>query len=164
MALRNLRLDGDELLRKKSRDVKKIDEKILTLLDDMAETMRDKNGVGLAAPQVGILKKVVVLDASGDGTGLTELINPEIIHSEGSQINPEGCLSIPGKWGDVERPQKVIVKALDRHGNEVTHEAEGKLAIIFSHEIDHLHGILYKDKVIDGLEDVEPDEDDFAEE
>jgi len=140
----------NETLRKKSREVEKIDERILTLLDDMAQTMYDANGVGLAAPQVGILKRVVVIDV---GDGLIELINPVITYKKGEQINPEGCLSVPGKTGTVARPEKVKVRALNRHGEEINIDADGLLAIALCHEIDHLSGTLYIDNVIAYIED-----------
>lgn len=146
-----LNVDTDnETLRKKSREVEKIDERILTLLDDMAETMYDANGVGLAAPQVGILKRIVVIDV---GDGLIELINPVITYKKGEQINPEGCLSVPGKSGTVARPEKVKVRALNRHGEEINIDADGLLAIALCHEIDHLSGTLYIDNVIAYIED-----------
>ncbi len=146
-----LNVDADnETLRKKSREVEKIDERILTLLDDMAETMYDANGVGLAAPQVGILKRIVVIDI---GDGLIELINPVITYKKGEQINPEGCLSVPGKTGTVARPEKVKVRALNRHGEEINIDADGLLAIALCHEIDHLSGTLYIDNVIAYIED-----------
>jgi peptide deformylase len=143
MAIRELRYDGDELLRKKSREVDKIDDRILTLLDDMAETMYAKNGVGLAAPQVGILKRVVVIDV---GEGLMELINPVIIESSGTQECQEGCLSVPGLYGEVERPARIKVKALNRKGEEFTYTATDLLACCTCHEIDHLDGIIFTDK------------------
>ena len=159
MALRTLRYEEDEILRKKSRAVAEITPKILELLDDMAETMRDKNGVGLAAPQIGVLKRVVVIDV---GEGLHELINPEIVATEGTQEEREGCLSLPGKSGYVERPMKTVVQALNRHGEEITVEGEGFLSIALNHELDHLDGILYIDKVIEMDEDEEfEDDDDF---
>jgi len=145
MALREIRKDGDSVLRKVCRPVEDINEKILSLLDDMAETMYDANGVGLAAPQIGILKRIVVIDVDEE---LIELINPEIIEQSGKQVNQEGCLSIPGMYGDVERPAKVKVKAISRDGKEVEYSASGYLAIAMCHEIDHLDGILYKDKAI----------------
>ena len=146
-----LNVDTDnETLRKKSREVEKIDDRILTLLDDMAETMYDANGVGLAAPQVGVLKRVVVIDV---GDGLLELINPVITYKKGEQINPEGCLSVPGKSGTVSRPEKVKVRALNRHGEEINIDADGLLAIALCHEIDHLSGTLYIDNVIAYIED-----------
>lgn len=146
-----LNVDTDnETLRKKSREVEKIDERILTLLDDMAETMYDANGVGLAAPQVGVLKRVVVIDV---GDGLIELINPVITYKKGEQINAEGCLSVPGKSGTVARPEKVKVRALNRHGEEINIDADGLLAIALCHEIDHLSGTIYTDHVIAYIED-----------
>ena len=145
MAIRTIVKEGDEILRKKCRDVEKFDEKLFTLLDDMRETLYDSNGVGLAAPQVGILRRAVVIDV---GEGLIELINPVIVSQSGSEVKSEGCLSSPGEYGLVERPTKVKVKALDRHGNEFTMEGKDLLARAFCHEIDHLAGVLFKDKVI----------------
>lgn len=145
MALRNVIKYGDELLRKKSRKVDSVNGRVLTLLNDMEETLYKEQGVGLAAPQVGVLKRVVVIDI---GEGILKLINPEIIHSEGSYIDVEGCLSIPGTQGEVKRPQKVTVKALNEKGEEVVIEGEDLLARAFCHEIDHLDGILFVDKMI----------------
>lgn len=152
MAKRNiLTVDTDnETLRKNSREVEVIDERIITLLDDMAETMYDANGVGLAAPQVGILKRVVVIDV---GDGLIELINPVITYKKGEQIDAEGCLSVPGKSGTVSRPEKVMVSALNRKGEEINIEGTGLLARALCHEIDHLSGTIYTDHVIAYLED-----------
>lgn len=144
MALRNIRKLGDDILRKKCRPVEVIDEKILTLLDDMAETMYAANGVGLAAPQIGILKRIVTIDI---GEGLLELINPEIVSCEGNVKDTEGCLSVPGKCGYVVRPNKVTVSALNRDGEKITLTGEGLLAKAFCHEIDHLDGIVFVDKV-----------------
>lgn len=146
MALRNImNYKTDEILRKKSRNVNLIDNKILTLFEDMAETMYHANGAGLAAPQVGILKRLVVIDV---GTGLIKLINPVIIKSFGEQIESEGCLSIPGTFGTVKRPEKVIVRALNENGQGIELEGTGLLARAFCHEIDHLDGVLFIDKVI----------------
>ena len=145
MAIREVRIDGDDLLRKRSRKVENIDERILTLLDDMRDTMYHQEGVGLAAPQVGILKRIIVLD---DGNGLIECINPEIVLMEGKQDGWEGCLSIPLFKGKVVRPSKVVVRAQDRKGKYREYLAEGFLARIFCHEIDHLEGILFKDKAV----------------
>ncbi|MCR1898173.1 peptide deformylase [Irregularibacter muris] len=145
MAIRNIRLDADPILRKKSRPIDKVDDKIKILAEDMLETMYHAEGVGLAAPQVGILKRLVVIDV---GEGPVVIVNPQIIHDEGQQQVVEGCLSIPGKSGVVDRPKKVIVKGIDIEGQEVQHEAEGFLAQAFCHEIDHLDGILFTDKVI----------------
>lgn len=152
MAIRNIRTLGDEILRKKCRPVETIDERTLTLLDDMAETMYEANGVGLAAPQVGVLKRLVVIDV---GDGLIELVNPEITSFEGNVKEPEGCLSVPGKCGYVVRPEKVSVTALNRDGEKVSYEADGMLAKAFCHEIDHLDGIVFVDKV---TEYIEPEE------
>jgi peptide deformylase len=150
MALRQIRKDGDDVLRKKSKIVKEITPSVLTLLDDMVETMYEEEGVGLAAPQVGILKRIVVIDV---GDGIIELINPEIIEEDGEQVGAEGCLSIPGLSGEVKRPEKVKVKALNRNGDEIVLEGEGLLAVAFCHEIDHLNGILFTDKVIRYIND-----------
>ncbi|MBQ9091000.1 MAG: peptide deformylase [Anaerotignum sp.] len=145
MAIRTIRISTDEVLRKKCKVVKEITPNLLTLLDDMADTMYDANGVGLAAPQVGILKRVVVIDI---GEGLVELINPEILETSGSQIDDEGCLSVPGKYAPVDRPNYVKVKAMDRDGNEFIIEGEELMARALCHEIDHLDGILYIDKAL----------------
>lgn len=145
MAIRNIRKENDEILRKKSREVTVIDERIHELLDDMTETMDDANGVGLAAVQVGALKRVVVIDA---GDGLLELINPVMVRQTGEKIDIEGCLSVPETWGEVKRPSKVVVEALNRSGEKITIEGEGLLAKALCHELDHLDGILFIDKVI----------------
>ena len=145
MAIRNILTDENPRLRKISKKVEEITPKIITLLDDMAETMYAAPGVGLAAPQVGILRRVVVIDI---GDGLIELINPEIIQKGGMNISEEGCLSVPDRSGVVERPDFVRVKALNRNGEEVIYEGEDLLARAFCHELDHLDGILYTDKVI----------------
>lgn len=134
---------GDDVLRKKCRPVDEITPKILTLLDDMAETMRAAEGVGLAAPQVGVLRRVVVIEVE-EGK-LIELINPRIIAYSGEQIGQEGCLSVPGKWGKTKRPMHVTVRALDRHGKEFDITGSELLAKAFCHEIDHLDGKLYID-------------------
>ncbi|MBQ4526550.1 MAG: peptide deformylase [Clostridia bacterium] len=152
MAIRNIRKLGDEVLRKKCRSVDVIDERIITLLDDMADTLYDANGVGLAAPQVGVLKRIAVVDI---GDGIIELINPEIVSCDGEQTDNEGCLSVPGKYGKVTRPNKVTVRAVDRNGDECEYTGEGLLARAFCHEIDHLSGIVFVDKVTEYLEDDE---------
>ena len=149
MALRNIRKYGDEILRKKSRKVEVINDRILTLIEDMKETMYEADGVGLAAPQVGILKRIAVIDV---GEGPITIINPEIIEREGTYLDIEGCLSVPEKQGTVERPEKVKVKALNEKGEEVVIEGEGLLARAFCHEIDHLDGILFVDKIIESEE------------
>ena len=145
MAIRNIRKDGDEILRKKSKEVEAINEKILILLQDMADTLYKADGVGLAAPQVGVLKRVVVIDV---GEGLIELINPVIKSQSGQQCMAEGCLSVPGIWGEVNRPTHVVVEALNSKGEKIVIKGEGLLAIALCHEIDHLDGILFKDKVV----------------
>lgn len=133
---------GNETLRKVSNPIKKYDLRLWLLLRDMAETMYDANGVGLAAPQVGILRRVVVIDV---GDGIIELVNPEIIATEGEQAGPEGCLSVPGRQGFVRRPNKVTVRAFDRKGKPFEITGEGLLARAFCHEIDHLDGRVYVD-------------------
>lgn len=148
MALRNImNYQTDDILRKKARAVDKIDNGVRTLIRDMAETMYHANGAGLAAPQVGILRRLVVID---DGTGLIKLINPFIVEADGEQQEIEGCLSIPGIYGRVKRPENVIVKALDENGHSFDLEGTGLLARAFCHEIDHLNGVLFIDKVIPG--------------
>ncbi len=144
MALRKIRKDTEPILRKKSREIEKIDRKIEVLLDDMKETMELANGIGLAAPQVGVLKRVIIVDI---GNGLMEFINPVIVSEEGKNVAEEGCLSIPGKYEDVERPNKIKVKALNRKGEKIELNAEGLLARVLCHEIDHLDGILFIDKI-----------------
>lgn len=154
MAIRNIREDGDEVLRKVCKPVTQMTDRLATLIDDMFDTMYEANGVGLAAPQVGVLRRIVVIDI-GEGEPLV-LINPEIVESDGEQIGAEGCLSLPGLQGEVARPQHVICKALDRDMKEITVEGEDLLARAICHELDHLDGILYKDLAIDGLYKVEP--------
>lgn len=149
MALRNVVKVGDPILNKKCRTVEKFDEKLSTLIDDMLETMYDANGVGLAGPQVGQLKRVVVIDV---GDGPMELVNPEITFTEGEQKESEGCLSVPGKYGVCSRPAKVQVKAQDRNGKWQVFTGDGLKARCFCHEIDHLDGILFTSKVIGKLE------------
>lgn len=145
MAIRNIVTEGDSVLRKTCRSVLSFDEKLHQLLDDMKETMYKAEGVGLAAPQVGILRRICVVDV---GDGLIELINPVIESEEGMQEGAEGCLSLPGKTGVVRRPMKVTVRAQDRNGNTFTVSGEELKARAFCHEIDHLNGILYVDKAI----------------
>lgn len=157
MALRNVLTKEDPTLRKKSRPVTEINDRILTLLDDMAETMYEADGVGLAAPQVGTLRKVIVIDIRDD-LGLIELINPEIVEQSGTTYEEEGCLSVPGITALVERPEKVKVKGLNRLGEEVEYEAEGFLAKAFCHEIDHLDGMLFVDRPHELVEDDDEEE------
>lgn len=149
MALRKIRLFGDEILRKKSREVDVVDEKIRQILEDMAETMyNEENGGGLAAPQIGILKRLVVIDM---GQGLIKLVNPKIISKEGTQEVIEGCLSNPNVFGKLKRPQIVRVQALNEKGEEIILTGKGDLAKCFCHEIDHLDGILFTDFVTEYL-------------
>ncbi len=149
MAIRTIVKVGDPVLSKKCRAVENIDERIIALLDDMIDTLYDSGGVGLAAPQVGILKRIAVIDI---GDGLIELINPEIVSQEGTQNDLEGCLSLPGKWGYVERPKKVTVRAMDRTGDMYEYEGEGLLARAFCHELEHLDGILFSSHVSEFVE------------
>ena len=168
MAIRTImELDRDDILRKHARRVERFDGRLAELLDDMAETMAAGNGVGLAAPQVGVLKRCVVIDGSatragedGDGDApaekhIIELVNPEIISAEGEVTVIEGCLSVPGRAGRVVRPERVTVKAQDRLGNPLELTGEGMLAVCLCHELDHLDGVLYVDKMIeDATEEV----------
>jgi len=163
MAVRNIRKIGDSVLTKVSREVKKADDKLLVLIDDMIDTMYNADGVGLAAPQVGVLKRVVVIDVSDEKNNPIVLINPEILETQGLQIGDEGCLSVPGKVGVVERPNYVKVKAYDRNMEEFVIEGTELLARALCHEIDHLNGILYVEKVNGELRNVYDDEDDGEE-
>jgi peptide deformylase len=156
MAKLRILKDTEPTLRKKSRTVDEINKRTLTLLDDMVETMRKANGVGLAAPQVGVLRKIVVIEVV-EGEVL-ELINPEIIERSGSQTGYEGCLSVPGRTGIVTRPDYVKVKALDRSGEEKIYEGTGLLARCFCHELDHLEGTIYTDVADRMLTEEEYDE------
>ena len=157
MAIRIVREDGDEILRKKSREVEVIDEKIKQILDDMVETLHHYNGVGLAGPQIGILKRLVVIDLYDD-KGPIKLINPKIIKQKGEQEVEEGCLSFPNEFAKIIRPEEVVIEALNENGKKIKLKGEGLLAQAISHEIDHLEGILFVDKIIPGtLRYVEPD-------
>ncbi len=151
MALRNIRTIGDEVLNKKCKPVKEVNDRIQELINDMLETMYEADGVGLAAPQVGILKRIVTIDV---GEGPIVLINPEIIETSGSQTGNEGCLSVPGKCGVVTRPDYAKVKALNEDMEEFVLEGNGLLARAICHECDHLDGKLYVDLVEGALEDV----------
>ena len=159
MAIRNIRVIGDEILEKKARIIEKLTSRDKVLIEDMLNTMYEAEGVGLAAPQVGVLKRIVVIDVSLERETPFILINPEVIEVDGEQIGPEGCLSVPGKTGEVKRPNFVKVKAYNENMEEVTIEGEELLARALCHEIDHLNGELYVDKVIGELQDVEPIED-----
>ncbi|MDP4180205.1 MAG: peptide deformylase [Bacillota bacterium] len=143
MAIRIIREEGEEVLRKKAKEVGVIDERIVTLAEDMAETMYNEDGVGLAAPQVGILKRMVVIDV---GEGLLTLINPKITQEDGEEIDIEGCLSVPDVVGEVKRPFKVTVEAKNLKGEDFVIEGEGLLARALCHEIDHLNGVLFIDR------------------
>lgn len=158
MAIRNLRYEGDEILKKKSREVEIIDDKIQILIDDMIETMHKYNGVGLAAVQVGILKKVVVIDLYDD-KGPIVLINPVILKTKGEQEVDEGCLSFPNEFAKVIRPAEVTAEYTDRNGKRIKVKAKELLAQAICHEVDHLNGEVFIDKIIPGtLEYVEPEE------
>ncbi len=157
MAIRIVRENGDEILRKKSREVEVIDDRIRELLDDMVETLHSYNGVGLAGPQIGILKRLVVIDLYDD-KGPIKLVNPKIIKQKGEQEVEEGCLSFPNQFAKIIRPAEVTIEALDENGKKIKIKGEGLLAQAISHEIDHLDGILFVDKIIPGtLEYVSPD-------
>lgn len=163
MAIRNIRIIGDPILRKKSREVEKIDDRIIQLLDDMEETMRDANGLGLAAPQIGILKRLVVVDMQ-DGNGVMKMINPKITKkSEDTQENLEGCLSIPGKSGVVDRPKNLVLEYTDINGENVIVDCDEYKAVCICHELDHLEGVLYPDlakRMYDNSELEQAEEDD----
>lgn len=152
MALREIRKEGDLCLTKKCREVEKFDDRLRILIDDMKETLEKADGVGLAAPQVGILKRVVVINI---GDEIKEFVNPVIVKTEGSYVDAEGCLSVPGRSGRVERPLKTTVRAFDRDGNEFEYTGEELYSRCLCHEADHLDGILYTSKVIEWLEDEE---------
>ena len=157
MAIRNLRLEGDEILKKKSKEVEVIDEKIQILIDDMIETMHKYNGVGLAAVQVGVLKRVIVIDLYDD-KGPIVLINPVIIKTKGEKEVDEGCLSFPNQFAKVLRPEEVIAEYTDRNGKKMRVKAKELLAQAICHEVDHLNGEVFIDKIIPGtLEYVEPE-------
>ena len=162
MAIRKIvELGKDDILRKHARKVEKFDRRLGVLMDYMADTMYEADGVGLAAPQVGVLKRCIVLDV---GEGLLELVNPEILWSEGEVVGPEGCLSVPGRRGTVARPEKVRVHGQDRHGKHIEVEGEGLLAVCLCHEIDHLDGIVYVDRMIEDITDqVESEEQEESE-
>lgn len=149
MAIRSIRTEGDEILKKKSKKVEVIDEKIHELIKDMIETLKKYDGVGLAAVQVGILKQIIVIH-EGEDKPIYVLINPEIISQSGVQVVEEGCLSFPNKFAKIERPEKIKIKALDENGKEIIITGKGLLAQVISHEIDHLNGEVFIDKIIPG--------------
>ena len=152
MAIRNIRINEDQILRKKTKEVDSINERINILLDDMADTMYKFNGIGLAAPQIGILKRIFIIDI---GDGLIEFINPKIISQKGEQKKIEGCLSLPDLLGEVIRPEKIKIEALNRNGEIFTIVGEELMARVLSHEFDHLLGTLFKDKAIRFVDDYE---------
>lgn len=158
MAIRNIRVIGDEILRKKCKEVKEITEKNKELIQDMLDTMYDADGVGLAAPQVGILKRIAVIDVSETRDQPIVLINPVVKDAKGEQTDMEGCLSVPEKAGQVTRPMKVKVETYDMDMKKTTVKGEGLLARALLHEMDHLDGVLYVDKVEGSLQDVTANE------
>jgi peptide deformylase len=159
MAIRNLRYEGDEILKKRSREIEVIDDKIRELAQDMMETMHKWDGLGLAGPQVGVLKRIIVIDLYEEGMQFT-LINPVIIKEKGNQEVDEGCLSFPNKFAKVDRPKEVVVEALDLDGNKVKLKGKDLLAQALCHEIDHLNGIVFTEKMKPGtLEVVTPNKD-----
>lgn len=155
MAVLEVLKAGHPVLKQVAQPVDHVNKKMRAFIEDMAETMYKTDGVGLAAPQVGVSKRIIVVD---DGNGLQALINPQIIKAEGSQWGPEGCLSVPGYFGDVERYEKVIVTAIDPNNKKLRIEAEGFLARIFQHEIDHLEGHLFIEKAVNLKKQVDPTE------
>ena len=159
MAIRIIRQEGDEILKKRSREVENIDEKVIELIKDMIETMHKANGVGLAAVQVGILKRIVVIDIYEEGIEPYILINPEIVKTKGEQTVEEGCLSFPNKFAKIIRPKEVVVKALNEKGQKIEIKAKDLLAQAICHEVDHLNGEVFIDKIIPGtLENVTPEQ------
>lgn len=150
MAIREIRLNGDEILRKKSREVTEIDDRIRSILQDMEDTMHEANGVGISAVQIGILKRLIVIDTKYDGSPAIKLVNPKIVKEKGSQEVEEGCLSFPHQFAKVIRPSEVIVEALDENGNKIKIKAKDLLAEALCHEIDHLDGKLFIDIMEEG--------------
>lgn len=158
MAIREIRDLNDEILRKKSKEVEKVDDKVRELLDDMVETLKKHEGIGLAAVQVGVLKRIIVIQLPEDEQ-IFRLVNPKIVKSVGAQTAEEGCLSIPNRYAQVERPAELTLEALDENGKKVKLEAKEILAVVISHEIDHLNGELFIDKMVPGtLEVVTPED------
>ncbi|MCL2349844.1 MAG: peptide deformylase [Defluviitaleaceae bacterium] len=157
MALRQLRTTPDDILKKKSKPVTVIDDKIRALVSDMLETMYDSGGVGLAAVQIGILKQILVIDVSEDDNDPIVIINPEVLSQEGEQESQEACLSVPGYYGLLKRPAVMKIRALNEHGEEFVLDCDDFLAVAVSHELDHLNGILYTDDAIELYEETEED-------
>ena len=158
MAIRNIVTEGDEILRKKCRVITEVTDRIRMTMEDMLETMHSENGVGIAAPQVGVMRRMFI--AEPEPGRVYYMINPEILEIEGTQYGAEGCLSVPGLVGDVERPERIKIKALDLDGNEQIYDFEGFDAVVMCHENDHLDGILYTDKAVNLRVPEEPEEDD----
>ncbi|MCI5721304.1 MAG: peptide deformylase [Firmicutes bacterium] len=158
MAIRNIVTEGDEILRKKCRVITEVTDRIRMTMEDMLETMHSENGVGIAAPQVGVMRRMFI--AEPEPGRVYYMINPEILEMEGTQYGAEGCLSVPGLVGDVERPERIKIKALDLDGNEQIYDFEGFDAVVMCHENDHLDGILYTDKAVNLRVPEEPEEDD----
>lgn len=146
MALRNICVDGDDVLRKRAKEVDVVNDKIRMIVDDLKETMHENNGIGLAAPQVGILKRIFVIETEDQEI---EMINPRILDISGEQTGEEGCLSVPGRIGTVKRPTYIRMEGLDRQGNPIEVEGVGLLAVVLSHEFDHLEGILFTERASD---------------
>ncbi len=160
MAVRNIRILGDDILTKKAKEVKSVNARTKKLIDDMLETMYEAQGVGLAAPQVGVLKRICVIDITEEGDSPIVLINPEITYTEGEQTDDEGCLSVPGKAGKVTRPMIVKVTAYDENMDKIEIDGEGLLARALAHEIDHLEGRMYVELAEGGIHDVKASEED----
>lgn len=159
MAIRNIRTEGDEILKKRSKEVEVIDDKIRSLIEDMLETMHEQNGVGLAAVQVGILKRIVVIDIYDEKTPIIKIVNPVIIKTKGEQEVEEGCLSFPNKFAKIIRPAEIVVEGLNEKGEKIKIVGKGLLAQALAHEIDHLNGEVFIDKIIPGtLEMITPDQ------
>lgn len=159
MAIRELRYTGDDILKKRSREVEVVDDRIREILNDMDETMHQSNGVGISAVQVGILKRLVVIDINYDGTPSIKLVNPVIVKQKGKQEVEEGCLSFPNQYAQVIRPKEVTVKALDENGKPITIKGKDLLAQALAHEIDHLDGVLFVEKMEPGtLQYIDPAE------
>ena len=158
MAIRKIRTEGDAVLRKKCRVITEVTDRIRMTMEDMLETMHSENGVGIAAPQVGVMRRMFI--AEPEPGRVYYMINPEILEMEGTQYGAEGCLSVPGLVGDVERPERIKIKALDLDGNEQIYDFEGFDAVVMCHENDHVDGILYTDKAVNLRVPEEPEEDD----
>ena len=159
MALRNIVTEGDDVLRTRAREVTEVNDRVREITEDLVQTMRAESGLGLAAPQVGVLRRIIVVEVDGQ---LYQLINPEIVETQGEQFEEEGCLSVPGLVGRVRRPQYIRIKGLSPQGEPVEYEGEGLLAVAFCHECDHLDGILYTDKA-EGIHSASEDDEEEQE-